>query len=399
MPAATITGSPTTASPATTLRQAAAALHERIAPLTNRATTTLGEIADYTDAFSRSDLRDAVRTGLDIGVGSMANPSLFAESGEHARSVGELRAREGFPLAAVAQAYRAGGQQIWLGLIEVTAEHAPARTSTLTQAAGLVWRHVDRDRELMTDAYRQACGKACAEAPRAALRTLLWPGADAIDITGAAVRLGLPMRGRYVVVRFQQAPIDSVPQPGTADHLDIPGTIIHRLAHSIGEIMVVELGQRAPAELANRLRCKGIRGGISSVRTSVADLACALAEADLAAATCTRDGDIAHATGRMAAIVVAARPELATALTDPLLRRVSSAEPSAAPQLWETLATWFDCEGNAADTAEALGCHRNTVTNRLRRLHEITGLDPAYPRDLANLAFALYTYRLHVQPR
>lgn len=387
---------PTHDSPATTaLHTAAAVLADRIAPLAARTAGALtGEIAYYAVAFAeRPDLRGSVHTALETGVVAMAWPSRFADSGEYARDLGSRRAAEGVPLATLNQAYRIGGQQIWLGLVGVAGEHAPVHTAALTHAAGIVWRHVDRDRELMTAAYHLACGESAVESTNTALLTLLHDGIDAIDVSGAAIALGLPLRGRYAVVRLRSragfAPLTTEPARQAVGDMTL-----YRLAHAAGETVLAELGSTGLDQLVDALRDKDVRGGVSSVRGSVAELGRAVAEADLAAATCTRDGEIAQPRRHAAAMLVQSRPDLASPLAGEILRRVAVAESGAAPLLWETLATWFDYNGCAASAADALACHRNTVTNRLRRLEAITGLSTSRPHELANLALALHTHRL-----
>lgn len=49
----------------------------------------------------------------------------------------------------------------------------------------------------------------------------------------------------------------------------------------------------------------------------------------------------------------------------------------------------FLATGSVTRTAEAQFCHRNTVQNRLRRCHELTGLDPLIPEQAAVLVIAL----------
>ena len=44
--------------------------------------------------------------------------------------------------------------------------------------------------------------------------------------------------------------------------------------------------------------------------------------------------------------------------------------------------------GNIAETARELFCHRNTVTNRLRRFHELTGIDLTVPEQAARAVVA-----------
>jgi carbohydrate diacid regulator len=49
--------------------------------------------------------------------------------------------------------------------------------------------------------------------------------------------------------------------------------------------------------------------------------------------------------------------------------------------LQRTLETWFAHDGHSAATAEALHIHRNTLDYRLRRIGDITGLDPGKLED------------------
>ena len=49
----------------------------------------------------------------------------------------------------------------------------------------------------------------------------------------------------------------------------------------------------------------------------------------------------------------------------------------------------FAGNGSVTDTAAALYCHRKTVLNRLRRFAQLTGLDPAVPRQAALIQLAV----------
>jgi len=53
----------------------------------------------------------------------------------------------------------------------------------------------------------------------------------------------------------------------------------------------------------------------------------------------------------------------------------------------------FAATGSVAETAERLFCHRNTVLNRLRRLAELTGCEPAVPGQVAVLLLAVAAWR------
>ncbi|MBF6331363.1 PucR family transcriptional regulator [Nocardia transvalensis] len=79
-----------------------------------------------------------------------------------------------------------------------------------------------------------------------------------------------------------------------------------------------------------------------------------------------------------------ARPGLATVLA-PL---------DSQPLLAETLAVFVDTGFNQLATARLLNIHRNTVTYRLARVHELTGLDPHRPTDAMTLSAARIARRL-----
>ncbi|MBL1073864.1 helix-turn-helix domain-containing protein [Nocardia sp. 2] len=64
------------------------------------------------------------------------------------------------------------------------------------------------------------------------------------------------------------------------------------------------------------------------------------------------------------------------------------------PLLAETLEVFVDSGFNQLATARILNIHRNTVTYRLTRVHELTGLDPHRPTDAMTLSAARIARRL-----
>lgn len=56
--------------------------------------------------------------------------------------------------------------------------------------------------------------------------------------------------------------------------------------------------------------------------------------------------------------------------------------------LLTTLGTWLACQGSTTFAAQRLYCHRNTVSNRLRRVEQLTGRSLSDPRQLVELALA-----------
>lgn len=80
------------------------------------------------------------------------------------------------------------------------------------------------------------------------------------------------------------------------------------------------------------------------------------------------------------------------------LTPLEGARGGAAPLL-ETLAAYFGCGGNAAETARALHLSVRAVTYRLERVRDLTGHDPADPADRFGLQAAVLGARLLDWPR
>jgi DNA-binding PucR family transcriptional regulator len=76
-------------------------------------------------------------------------------------------------------------------------------------------------------------------------------------------------------------------------------------------------------------------------------------------------------------------------------RLVAATAPlSTAPELRRTLEVYLEGGGALEACARALFVHPNTVRYRLRRVSEITQLDPADPRDALVLRTAVIVGRL-----
>ncbi|WP_433797517.1 helix-turn-helix domain-containing protein [Actinoplanes sp. CA-252034] len=55
---------------------------------------------------------------------------------------------------------------------------------------------------------------------------------------------------------------------------------------------------------------------------------------------------------------------------------------------------YLDGGGRRSQTATALHIHPNTLDYRLRKIQEITGLNPQFPQDLETLSMALAAWML-----
>ncbi|NHN32042.1 CdaR family transcriptional regulator [Paenibacillus agricola] len=66
--------------------------------------------------------------------------------------------------------------------------------------------------------------------------------------------------------------------------------------------------------------------------------------------------------------------------------------PDLSEQSVLTLQTFFNCDLNIQEAAQALFVHRNTLIYRLKRIKELTGYDPQSFKDAAALQIAIWIY-------
>ncbi|MGW9459905.1 PucR family transcriptional regulator [Streptomyces globisporus] len=237
----------------------------------------------------------------------------------------------------------------------------------------------------------------------ALLGPLLAGGATPALVTRAARGLGLPERGRYaVVVLGTPVPDAAVAEGPDADGSrwwwgaaeGSPGEAESR------EVAVVLLGPAGPARAAARLRELGAGpGGVSPEVGSLAEVGAARRLAGTALLTCEPGSrEIVRLDERLPAALLVSLPELSTRLLAEVFGPLLTLEPAERSLLVETLETWLECGGSVGRAAARLGCHRNTVFNRLRRLERLTARSLSRPRELVDLVLALDVLRLSSAP-
>ncbi|MFF4369194.1 helix-turn-helix domain-containing protein [Streptomyces sp. NPDC001594] len=380
-------------------------LDRRIALAADRLTDrTLAREPAWAVPLGRAGVRERIRLVLrrilDGLVGACRGEPVDVAD---ARAAGAERAGRGLPLDPLRRTYREGARLVWQCLTEAVAVHDRSALARLPAGPDALWDVVDR----LTDAASEAYHRAGAEREdgererRAALLDALLDGpgaagADPEPALAAAVRLGLPERGRFAVVAL--AP----PRPGTAGPggpggaadgaagvADAPRVLWRVRAD--GETGVAELGHHPLESLRVLLAPLPVRAGISPVVASPAELAGARRLAALAlrvAPTAPAGSGAALLDERLPAALVAADPELAARLREVVLGPVLALPGQEARVLLTTLGTWLACQGSTTYAAQRLYCHRNTVSNRLRRLEQLTGRTLSDPAHVVELALA-----------
>ncbi|MET9962919.1 helix-turn-helix domain-containing protein [Streptomyces sp. NPDC006326] len=369
-------------------------LSRRIAVTADRlADRTLAEDPAYAALLGRAELRERIHHNLRQSVDGLLRSyrGLPVELAD-ARATGTLRAEQGLPLDSLLRTYRRGGRLLWQTLTEAVAVHDPEALPRLLPAAAALWDVLDQMTDAVAEAYRRteaARGERDRER-RAALLDVLLDGATGADgpaASEAAAQLGLAERGRYAVVVLG-------PGGGTGGRRGhdpaAPGPRVLWRIRAEGETGLVELGHHPLDSVRDVLAPLGARAGVSPVVESPGELARARWLAALALRTAPVSGSprTALLDEGLPAALVASQAELAGRLRTVVLGPVLALPAADGRVLLDTLGTWLGCGGSTTDAARRLYCHRNTVSNRLRRLEQLTGRSLSDPAQVVELALA-----------
>ncbi|MFA7766740.1 helix-turn-helix domain-containing protein [Streptomyces sp. NPDC048723] len=379
-------------------------LSRRIAVAADRlADRTLAEDPAYAALLGRAELRERIHHTLRQAVEGLLRSSrgLPVELAD-ARAVGTLRAEQGLPLTSLLRTYRRGGRLLWQSLTEAVTAHDRAALPRLLPGAAALWDVLDQMTDAMTESYRrtEAAHADRDRERRAALLDVLLDGADGPSASAAAeaaaeaaaAQLGLPERGRFTVVVLAAdasgIPVAPAGGPGGPGAASAP-RVLWRI-RADGELGLVELGHHPLESVRELLAPLGVRAGVGPVVEAPAELARARRLAALALRTAPESEGprTALLDERLPAALVAAQAELAGRLRQVVLGPVLALPAEDRRTLLTTLGTWLACRGSTTDAAQRLYCHRNTVSNRLRRLEQLTGRSLSDPRHVVELALA-----------
>nr|WSX53314.1 helix-turn-helix domain-containing protein [Streptomyces sp. NBC_00974] len=350
--------------------------------------------AAYAAVLGRAELRDRIHRVLRRAVeglvrGSRGLPPDLAD----ARADGVLHAGQGLPLSSLLGLYRLCGRLVWQALTEAVSAHDRAALPRLLPGAPALWEVVDGMADAAAESYALAeavRGDRERELAAALLDALLDGSGSAEEAARSAERLGLPERGRFAVAAL--APGGAGPgagaETGGVAHPAGAPRVLWRI-RAAGESCLVELGHHPLESVRELLAPLGVRAGVSPVVVSPAELAGAHRLAVLALRTAVAEGPrTALLDERLPAALVAAEPELASRLRRVVLGPVLALPPEDRRVLLNTLGTWLTCQGSTTFAAQRLYCHRNTVSNRLRRLEQLTGRSLSDPAHVVELALA-----------
>lgn len=351
------------------------------APLLSGLRADLAAVSERVTARIESDEQDYGAAALDhdeltaVVTGNIAS-MLDAIAGvpyslEPARRTGRLKAERGVSLDSLLHAYRLAGLAFW----EIIAERAcQADGPALSRLSTVVWATVDEYSVAAADAYRHLVAAEDERPMPRLLRALLDPGLPASRRARLCERMGLPVRGAFVIL------VGDV-------RLRVPGVTTVRTV--LADDRVTLVAARTPEVLDDAVRRMRSRAGASKPFDDLAAAPAALEQARLALRCLAPDDAGVHRYASSPCALIAAHPELAADVLSDTLTAFDGLRPDDADDLVRTLSAWFELAGSTAAVGQRLHLHRNTVLHRLKRVEKLTGVTLAVPADAALLYLAV----------
>jgi hypothetical protein len=316
----------------------------------------------------RADVREWVRWNIDLVIRWLVDGQPPGKADlERFRERARMLAAEGMPPDIVPANFRRGARFAWSSLLEGAREDERA---ALVESADRLFEFIDQVSELFSDTYEAVGPATIASDEERRAQALLTRARAGEEPSGEdhqfAERIGFELSGAYRPFALV-APARSVQQhAGFATRL--------RDQH----VMAVFEGRRVVGLTHDRVPWRalglGTRGVIAEGRrTPRAELGPSLDELEMAVEVAVRRGQsgAVDLDEHLPELLIRRSPRLAARLRS----RVYSQLAASDPELIRTLDALIEHDFDRGATAAALPVHRNTLTNRLHRIRELTGLD------------------------
>ncbi|MGH9299595.1 MAG: PucR family transcriptional regulator [Acidimicrobiales bacterium] len=378
------------------LPRLARALLDELPSLTDRLVYLIRESEECYRQLEEADVRERVASNLGSTLSDLAESRCLTVASQ--ADTARHRAEQGIPLASVLHAFRLGFMVLWEGMVARATDESPELLRELGTSATGLWQAIDAHSEAVTAAYRDTLVDIARrdEQYRTLLLDALFEGrlGEWTGLGGSPAALDLPAHGPYVAVSAETGEIGAEKLPRVGQLLRLNGvrsTWRLRSGEHVGIIAWGPLRDQSEAWLRQLLLTDAAGPiGLSPCYDELAGTNRALGIATLARA-CMPSGVPAVTTiddDPVAALVVVS-PDLAGFVSDGLLRPLLELASEERSTLLSTLSTWFARAGSSGATADHLGCHRNTVRNRLRRVEDLTGRSLEDPTSTSELFLAL----------
>lgn len=290
------------------------------------------------------------------------------ERDEICRKLGEYEATEGRSLDSLQAAYRIGAHVAWRRAVGLGARHSIS-SKVMSQLADAVFGYIDDLASLSTDGYLRAKSRSSEsqdEWRQRMLRLILEQPAvprraigDLADLVGWT----LPQQVRLVAI-----------QPPVVANLALPGNVLADLKAAEPHLLLpgdVDGQQRTALEacLAGRPAAVGIKVPLAEAAESLkwARQALALSRSGAIAA-----GKLIFCDDHLLALWLS-EGRLLKLLASQQFSSLGGLSERQQQRLTDTLDVWLETGGKAAEVAERLNVHPQTVRYRMRILERVLG--------------------------
>lgn len=298
--------------------------------------------------------------------------------------MGRRRLEMGVPLEPMLHVYRLAGRVVWDAVVAAT---GPNEQGALAELGAKWMDFVDRAASVAAAAYLAASHDHLRrlDARRRELLEALLAAADAAEVTATAIRFATVLAHAYVPTLLVGA--------GTAGRIDAladdapDGTIAGPRGAGVLLLVPAPAGRAELERIGSRAAGTIITFGHAAapgpeLAREVASIESLMFAARGAGVTSGRFGP----EDLLLEQLLAGAPAASAALRRRVLGALEGKDHGGL--ITSTLRT-FLAVGSVPETARRESVHANTVSYRLRRVAELTGLDPRVPADSALLVLAL----------
>ncbi|HUR49485.1 MAG TPA: helix-turn-helix domain-containing protein [Acidimicrobiales bacterium] len=298
--------------------------------------------------------------------------------------MGRRRLEMGVPLEPMLHVYRLAGRVVWDAVVAAT---GPDEQGALAELGAKWMDFVDRAASVAAAAYLAASHDHLRrlDARRRELLEALLAAADAAEITATAIRFSTVLAHAYVPVLLvgdgAAGRIDSLADGAPDGTIAGPrgSGVLLLLPAPAGRVELERIGRRAFGGLITFGRAAAPGPALAREVASIESLMLA---ARAAGVTSGRFGP----EDLLLEQLLAGTPAAADALRRRVLGALEGKDHGGL--ITSTLRTFLGA-GSVPETARRENVHANTVSYRLRRVAELTGLDPRVPAESALLVLAL----------
>jgi DNA-binding CsgD family transcriptional regulator len=351
--------------------QLAAIMRPELPSLSHEIVTRIrAEIPEYGRAMDGpygKVLRLAVEQALTSFVEIVADPAMSrAHRDDLCRKLGRYEAEEGRSLDSLQAAYRIGGHVAWHRVM-VVGQARNLSSSVMSKLADAVFGYMNELAALSVSGYQEAKART-AEARQQARQRLLQliverPAVPQRAIADLAEQTGWPLPEQVTPVAVEPDVLCPAMLSGTDILADLDSTQPALLAPGAPD-----------ATLSTVLGTSRAAVGLTVPLADAADsLRWARQALALAAAGIIRGGPVTQCEDNLVTLWLMSDSALADQVCRRQLGALEGLTPRQQERLTETFGAWLETRGTAAEIADRLQVHPQTVRYRIRQLERTLG--------------------------